>query len=83
MTIPKWYTVFEDNSGGFSMVRLCLLLIVLTFLWNWSFVIYHKKDFVVPPENVVQLIIGFGAVKAVQRFGEKSENNSSTPPPTV
>jgi hypothetical protein len=70
-TMPKWWTFFEDNAGGFSMMRLAFLLTVLAVLANWSYVVFLKGELIDFPQGAVALLVGFGGVKTVQRFGEK------------
>lgn len=82
-TQPGWWTLFEDNSGGFSMIRLCLLIIVLAIMLNWSYGNYQKKEIQPLPEGSIALICGFAGAKTVQRFGEKSVEVTPTVTPTV
>jgi len=70
--MPKLYTVFEDNVGGYSMMRVCLFIVIITVLANWSYVTYHKKELQPLPDGSVALIAAVAGAKAIQRFGEKS-----------
>jgi len=58
-------------SGKLSVMRVCLALIILTTMANWTWACYQKKDIVSLPENAVTLCVGFAGAKVVQRFGEK------------
>jgi hypothetical protein len=71
--MPKWWTILEDNAGGFSATRLAFLLTVLAVLVNWSYVIFLKGEMIDLPQGAVALLVGIGGVKAVQRFGEKEQ----------
>jgi hypothetical protein len=83
--------MFEDNTGGWSMTRTVLAFITLTVMLTWAVSCYRAKSIQPIPDNAVMLIIGFGGVKAVQRFGEKGADYSvnvdattvGTPPPQV
>jgi len=70
---PKWWTFFEDNSGGFSTIRAVLTLWILVLCINWTVTCIRKKELVDIPTNVVTLTVGLATIKGVQRFGEKSE----------
>ena len=81
---PKWWTVFEDNSGGFSSIRVLLFVVTFTFLINWTGAYWTAfvMDKPLPgfPTEAIALITTLGGIKMVQRYGEKPE---SEPPPTV
>ena len=77
--MPKLWTMFEDNAGGFSSTRVYLGFIILISMFTWSWACYQKKDVVPFPDNMVMLIVGFGGVKAVQRFGEKDYSVNMDP----
>lgn len=88
---PKWYTVFEDNAGGFSSIRVLLFVVTLTFLVNWTGAYWTAfvTDKPLPgfPTEAIALITTLGGIKMVQRYGEKPEPtptvtvNTFTPPP--
>ncbi len=71
--MEKFLTLFQGISGKLSIMRVCLALIVLTTMANWTWACYNKRDIVPLPENAVTLVIGFASAKVVQRFGEKKE----------
>jgi hypothetical protein len=75
---PKWWTVFEDNSNGFSAMRVGFLLTILLVMFNWTYICILKKDLVPIPESAVALMVGMGTVKTVQRFGEKPAEEPPT-----
>lgn len=72
--------MLEDNSGGLSTTRVCLLIVVLTVLINWSWVNYNKKELVPFPENSIALIAVMAGAKVAQKFGEKGEIKINPPP---
>ena len=69
--MPKWYSIFEDNSTGLSMMRACLLIIVLTTMFNWTNACFQKHELVPIDSSITTLVVGFAGAKAIQRFGEK------------
>jgi hypothetical protein len=69
---PDWWTLLEDNSGGFSTLRLCLLVVVVFVMVAWAYVCWHKGELVALPDNILALVLGFAGVKAVQRIGENN-----------
>lgn len=77
--MPKWYSFLEDNGGGFSMMRVCLLVVVLTVMINWSWINYKKSSLEAIPDNCVALISALAGAKVIQRFGEKSSEVSIDP----
>lgn len=76
--MPKWYTMFEDNADGFSMMRVSFALVVLTVMINWSWVNFNKKEIAAFPDNAVALITALAGAKVVQRFGEKDTTDTTT-----
>jgi hypothetical protein len=80
--MPNWYSILEDNNGGFSMMRACLAIVVLAVMLNWSWVNYNKKEIVPIPDNAVTLIAALAGAKVIQRFGEKSGEISVDPDAT-
>lgn len=79
MKPPKWWTLFEDVSGGYSSIRVILLFWMLVLISMWIFGCVNKKEMVAIPDSVVTLTLGLAAVKGLQRFGEK-DNEPPTPP---
>jgi len=69
----KWWTFLEDNTGGFSTIRMVLSLWIVILCLLWTITCIRKKELVDIPTNVVTLTLGLATVKGVQRFGEKSE----------
>lgn len=64
------------------MTRLCLFLIVLATVVNWSWVSISTKTFSPLPDNVVSLVVGFSGAKVVQRFAENSTPGLGVAKPT-
>jgi hypothetical protein len=72
----KLDTLFQDNSGGYSMMRVCFFIVVLTILGNWTYVNIHKKELQPLPDGSVALIAAVAGAKAIQRFGEQADNTA-------
>lgn len=73
-------SIFEDNSGGLSSIRIAFLLWVLGVLLIWGFCSIDKKA-LQPIDNSVVTILGIlGASKVAQRYGEKAEITPSVTP---
>lgn len=69
----KWLqSMLEDNSGGVSTMRVCLLLWIIVLSFNITYGTLTEKPFPVTGELVALTACIFGA-KAIQRFGEKTE----------
>lgn len=66
--------MFDDNSGGFSTIRIVLTIWMLILSLTWAISCIYKKELVDIPTNVVTLTVALAAVKGIQRFGEKSES---------
>jgi hypothetical protein len=79
---PAWWTMFEDNSGGFSNLRVLLTVVTATILINWtgaywtSFVM--EKPLPGFPTEAIALISTLAGIKMVQRFGEKPAEEPPT-----
>lgn len=65
--------MFDDNSGGFSTIRIVLTVWMLILSLMWAVACIHKKELIDIPTNVVTLTVALSAIKGIQRFGEKSE----------
>lgn len=74
---PSISSMFEDNSGGISSIRVLMLLwgagVFIIWAAAWAVAIYHGIYTApnIPPE-VVTILLGVTGIKTVQRFGEKS-----------
>ena len=77
--MPKWWTILEDNAGGFSSIRVLLSLLILVLCFCWVFGCISKKELVDIPTNVVTLTLGLATIKGVQRFGEKDQEPPNPP----
>lgn len=66
----------EDNSGGLSSLRLSMLLWSIGALIVWVYLSMLNKTISPIPESVIILILGITSTKSIQRFGEKSENET-------
>lgn len=70
---PKITTLLEDNSGGYSTMRLCLLMWVIGMLL--VFIVGTAKNGWKPVDMPDSIMIGLGVLagaKTVQRYGENS-----------
>lgn len=65
-------SMLEDNSGGISTIRVCLLLWVTILGFNMTYGTITEKSFPITGELVALTSCLFGA-KAIQRFGEKGD----------
>lgn len=75
---PGWWTILADESGGLSSMRVAFLLTIVMVLAGWGYTTFIKKELQPLPDNITTLVIGLGAVKAVQRFGEKPSDSTTT-----
>lgn len=66
----------EDNSGGFSSIRLLMLLWGVGVMIVWTYLSINSNQMIPIPDSVVTILLGTGAIKAVQRFGENSNTSS-------
>lgn len=79
-------SMLEDNSGGYSTMRVLLVLVVLSVLVVWVSASFRAPSGTIPelPTNVLAFVGSFVAAKAVQRFGEQPVvEPPTTPPPTA
>jgi hypothetical protein len=74
----KLLEFLEDNSGGLSSSRCLMLLWGIVTLGIWAYVSVHTGVLVSIPEPSVTILLGLVGFKTVQRFGEKSDSQSST-----
>lgn len=77
---PKWYTMFEDASGGFSSMRVMFMFTTVLVLSVWAAVCFLSTPvaLVAIPKELVMLILGFGGVKTFQRFAENKDVTDTT-----
>jgi len=68
--------MLEDNSGGISTIRVCLLLWLIILGFNMTYGTITEKPFPITGELVALTSCVFGA-KAIQRFGEKGEEEAA------
>lgn len=76
--MSKFSSFFEDNSGGLSMIRLCLFAWVFGVLAIWIFMSFKAAELQKLDTSVVTVIGSLAAVKGVQRFGEQTDNSTPT-----
>lgn len=71
--IPPLWSVFEDSSGGFSFTRIISFIVVTLFFLVWSYLSISTDTMIVPPKEMVYILITFAAAKPIQRFAEVQE----------
>jgi hypothetical protein len=64
----------EDNSGGLSLIRLICGVWMLILMILWIKAAWQTTGIPDIPSGAVALTSALIASKAVQRFGEKSDN---------
>lgn len=69
----KLSSFLEDNSGGFSSMRLYGLLWTVFLLFVWTFNCIKTNTIAPIPMEIISLYLGVVGLKTVQRFGEKPE----------
>lgn len=69
---PRWSTMFEDSSGGFSSMRIMFVFTTVAVIVTWIVACFLTTPvtLLTIPKEAVGLILGFGGVKAFQRFAE-------------
>ena len=71
---PRITTVIEDNSGGYSSMRVALLATLFTVLFFWGWAAYDDIHRHQPlpdlPKNVLILVLGVGGGKIIQKLWE-------------
>jgi len=72
---PKWWTIFEDSSGGFSSMRVMFVMVCVLVMGVWVYVcvVSNPPALVMIPKEIIGLILGFGGVKTFQRFAESKD----------
>jgi len=69
---PRISTILEDNSGGYSSIRIVLLITLVTvlFFWGWAAKsnIQHNQPLPDIPTNVVLLVSVVGGGKVIQKI---------------
>lgn len=66
-------SMFEDNSGGISTMRVIAFLWMLILTSTWAFVAYKTQSIPDIPEGVLAVTGTLIGGKVIQRFGEKPE----------
>ena len=67
--------LLSDNSGGYSTMRLIALCWTIWLLAMWTKAAFQVVGIPDMPAGVVQVCLAIYGAKALQRFGEKSENS--------
>ena len=70
---PALWTIFEDATGGLSYTRVVGFMIAVVFFFVWSYLSLTTGVMIVPPQEMVYILIAFAAAKPVQRFAESRE----------
>lgn len=69
--------LMQDNEGNSSSLRLITLVWALVILITWVAVCAYKRDMVDIPVGVGGVLVGILFNKAVQKFAEVKNANSS------
>ncbi len=75
--MPGWWTLLEDNSGGFSTMRLVFLLWMVVLCFNWTFASIKSGKMEPLDGSLVTLTAALAVTKTAQRIGEKPENETT------
>ena len=70
---PGLWTMFEDATGGLSYTRIVGFMIAVTFFFVWAYLSLTTGAMIVPPYEMVYILVAFAAAKPVQRFAESRE----------
>ena len=70
-------TFFEDNSGGFSMMRLVFFVWGIGIFVVWAYTCISTGGIVTLPTEVITLFLGLSTAKVVQRGLEKPATASN------
>ena len=70
---PPIWSMFEDAAGGYSFTRIVAFIVVTLFFSVWSYLSISTNTMIVPPKEMVYVLITFAAAKPIQRFAEVKE----------
>ena len=70
---PPLWTMFEDATGGISYTRVVGFMVATVFFFVWSYLSLTTGVMIVPPQEMVYILVAFAAAKPVQRFAESKE----------
>jgi hypothetical protein len=70
---PGLWTMFEDATGGLSYTRIVGFMVAVVFFFVWAYLSLATGVMVVPPQEMVYILLLFAAAKPIQRFAESRE----------
>lgn len=70
---PALWTMFEDSTGGLSYTRISGFIVLVVFFAVWAYLCISTGAMVVPPKEMVYILVAFALGKPVQRFAEARE----------
>ena len=70
---PPLWTMFEDATGGISYTRVVGFMVAVVFFFVWAYLSITTETMIVPPKEMVYILVAFAAAKPVQRFAESKE----------
>ena len=73
---PPISSMFEDATGGFSYTRISGFIVLVVFFTVWSYLCILTESMIVPPKEMVYVLVAFALSKPVQRFAESKDGES-------
>jgi hypothetical protein len=73
---PALWTMFQDASGGLSYTRISGFIVLSVFFAVWGYLSIQTGVMVIPPQEMVYILVAFAAAKPIQRFAESKEIES-------
>lgn len=73
---PPIWTMFEDATGGLSYTRISGFLVLIVFFSVWAYLSISTGAMIIPPKEMVYILVAFGLGKPIQRFAESKDNDA-------
>ena len=73
---PALWTMFTDATGGMSYTRIVGFIVMVIFFSVWAYLSLSTGTMIVPPKEMVYILVAFAAAKPVQRFAETKDNEN-------
>jgi len=70
---PALWTMFEDSTGGLSYTRIVGFMVAVVFFFVWAYLSLNTGVMIIPPTEMVYILVAFAAAKPIQRFAESRE----------
>jgi len=70
---PGLWTMFADATGGLSYTRIVGFMVAVVFFFVWAYLSLTTGTMIVPPQEMVFILVAFAAGKPIQRFAESKE----------